>query len=99
MPSDWIKMTYLMLTLRIVLIFNTQGNLQPLVMETFENLEYEGRKVNVEVSTKPGRSGGRSRKRGKTDGKRFFSDDRKKSKGHRKGSNRSKGGRLPKGFN
>ena len=42
--------------------FNTDANLTPLVLETFKDVQMDGRVVNVEVSKNPGR-GGRKRKK------------------------------------
>lgn len=67
--------------------FNTDSNLTPLVLETFQDFKVDGRHVNVEVSKNPGR-GGKGRKRdrkrgGRQEGNHSYGK-RKKSYGKRK---------------
>ncbi|RNC89792.1 MAG: DEAD/DEAH box helicase [Allomuricauda sp.] len=72
--------------------FNTDDSLTPLVLEIFTDFKVDGRFINVEVSTKPGR-GGKSKKRNR--GRR---DDRR-GRGGSKGRNASnfKGGKNKSG--
>ncbi|WP_343486029.1 DEAD/DEAH box helicase [Allomuricauda sp. d1] len=61
--------------------FNTDAAFTPLVLETFSDLNVDGRRINVEVSNKPDRGGGKRKRR-----------DRKNSGGRgRKSSSSFKG--------
>ncbi len=66
--------------------FNTDSSLTELVLQTFTDFKVKGRFINVEVSTKPGGSGKKGKRRDK--------------KGHRKGGDSSsfrRGGKNNKG--
>ncbi|MAM19942.1 MAG: DEAD/DEAH box helicase [Christiangramia sp.] len=65
--------------------FNTDENLEKQVLETFNNYEYQGRGVNVEVTKdKSDKGGGRGKKFRKPKGKPGFKSDRSKKPGRKK---------------
>lgn len=76
--------------------FNTDANLTPLVLETFENHQYQGRKVNIEVSSKPERNS--RRKRNNKDFSKKTKKFQDKPSDFSKKKKKKKGGNLPKGF-
>ncbi|WP_445385278.1 DEAD/DEAH box helicase [Robiginitalea sp. IMCC44478] len=71
--------------------FNTDSSLAPLVLETFKELEFQGRRVHVEISSNPYGKGGGGRsskgRGGKKSGKGKFSHKGKsgKKKGKKSG--------------
>lgn len=76
--------------------FNTDSELAPLVLETFKELEFQGRRVHVEISSNPygkqGGSRGRKGKGGKKSGKSNYSHKGKsgKKKGKKGGKSASR---------
>ncbi|MEO2064079.1 MAG: DEAD/DEAH box helicase [Christiangramia sp.] len=65
--------------------FNTDENLEKQVLETFNNYEYQGRGVNVEITKdKSDKGGGRGKKFRKPKGKPGFKSDRSKKPGRKK---------------
>lgn len=71
--------------------FNTDANITPLVLETFQDFKVDGRFINVEVSKNPGR-GGRGKKRDRRKGGRKehgapFNKKRKSTGKRNKGRN------------
>lgn len=76
--------------------FNTDSALSPLVLESFQSLEYDGRKVSVEISSNPtGQGRGRKKKKRDLQNGPYFAA--KKRKGKKKNKSRA-GKKLKKGF-
>ena len=73
--------------------FNTDANLTPLILETFQDFKVDGRFINVEVSKSPGRSGKGKRRGDRKGGRKDFGGNSYNKK--KKSSGRRKKGRNP----
>ena len=82
--------------------FNTPNSYRDKVMETFSNLELDGRKINVEISEKGPRGGGKRGKRKgddrRKDRKAFFSEGDDFAKKKKKKGGKGGKGKKPSGF-
>lgn len=87
--------------------FNTDSAITPLVLETFQALEFNGRRVHVEISSKPGGGKGGGKGSGKGGGKRrkkgykasgTGSHKSRKFSGGKKGGKGKKSAKARKGF-